>query len=135
MTTLAPQELKHFHQRFENFSKAFQQLEKAVSIETLSEIERSGLIKIFEFSFELAWKCLKDYLKTSGLEKRLPREVIKESFQAELIQDGHIWIEALEKRNLLSHCYDESLALEAEELIKKQFYPILQNFYEKFSKK
>ena len=36
----------------------------------------------------------------------------------ELIRDGHTWIDALQKRNLMAHTYDEERALEAEQLIR-----------------
>ncbi|MGL5084361.1 MAG: nucleotidyltransferase substrate binding protein, partial [Clostridium sp.] len=60
-----------------------------------------------------------------------PRATIQTAFQIELILDGHVWIDALEKRNLMAHTYDESVANESEELIKKSYYPVIKKLYEK----
>ena len=65
-------------QRFQNFEKAFLQFDEAVStIDELSVLEKEGLIQRFEYTFELAWKTLKDYLESQEVEAKFPREVIK----------------------------------------------------------
>ncbi len=56
---------------------------------------------------------MKDVLETDGIIAKSPREVIKQSFALEYIQNGEIWIDMLEKRNLLTHTYQEEIALEA----------------------
>ena len=95
-------------QRFVNFEKAFQTLERTVVIENPSEAERGGLIQFFEVAFELSWKTLKDYLEAGGFQVKSPREVLKQAFQSGIIQDGHAWMEALEDRNLTAHTYNEA---------------------------
>src|SRR5690348_14559170 len=92
-------------QRFENFSKAFQRLQTilmALKAEPQNEIYQIALIGAFQFTFELAWKTLKDYLKYQGISVSLPREVIKQAFHYQLIQEGQIWIDMLEDRNLMA---------------------------------
>ncbi len=91
-------------QRFQNFEKAFNQLETAVSqLEALSDLEKEGMIQRFEYTFELAWKTLKDYLDQKNVEAKFPREVIKQAFKYEIIDNGSLWIEMLEQRNLMAH--------------------------------
>ena len=80
----------------------------AVGKSGLSKVEKDGLIQRFEYTFEPSWETLRDYLRYSGVETDLPRDVIKAAFAAGLIQDGKVWIEMLEKRNLISHTYDEA---------------------------
>ena len=80
----------------------------AVEKPNLSRLEKEGLIQRFEYTFELAWKTLRDYIRFGGVETDLPREVIKEAFANGLIKDGQIWIDMLDKRNIMSHVYDES---------------------------
>jgi len=119
-------------QRFSNFEKAFKQLENAVNLEKLSELERSGLIQTFQYSFELSWKTLKDFLESEGISCSSPRESIKEAFKAGYIEEGHAWIEALDARNMLTHTYNNDLATLAEKNIKEKFYPFLKIFHSQF---
>lgn len=121
-------------QRFQNFEKAHHELSAAVSKPSLSKLERTGLIKTFEFTFELAWKTLKDFLESEGLDASTPREVIKTAFQNKLISNGSLWIEALENRNLLAHTYEENLALNAEKSIKDKYFQFLNEFHMNFLK-
>ncbi len=110
-------------QRFENFDKAYNQLRAAIlDFDKLSILEKEGLIQRFEYTFELAWKTLKDYLEAQGAEAKFPREVIKVAFQYELIQDGELWMDMLEKRNLLAHTYDEERFVFAVRKIKEEYY-------------
>jgi len=108
------------------------QLQRGVALESPNEIEQQGIIQSFEFTFELAWKTMKDYLEAQGVEAMFPREVIKQSFHYELIADGSTWLDMLGKRNLLAHTYDEGLALEANELIKSQYFPLVRILIDRF---
>ena len=119
-------------QRFQNFKKATFQLKEFIEKDTLNKFELQGLIQCFEYTFELAWKTMKDYLQLEGFNVKTPRDTIKTAFQAELIEDGHVWIDALEKRNLLAHTYDESRTLEAEKLIRNNYYNAILKLYIKF---
>ena len=87
------------------------------------------MIQIYEFTFELAWKTLGDYLKEQNVEVRFPKETIKEAFRYELIGDGDMWIDMLEKRNLMSHTYDENRADLAYRLITSSYYEMLKQVY------
>lgn len=118
-------------QRFENYKKSLDHLEKAVVIESMNDIEKAGLIQFFEVSFELSWKVLKDYLESEGYQVKSPRESIKQAFQNELITDGTRWLEALEKRNLASHTYDDSILEELQDLICHSYFPLMKQLREK----
>lgn len=118
-------------QRFNNFEKATNQLQEFIELEQLNKFEVQGLIQCFEYTFELAWKRMKDYLELEGFEVKSPRATIQTAFQVELIKEGHIWIDALGKRNLMAHTYDESVATESEQLIKNSYYPVIKELYEK----
>ena len=87
-------------QRFANFKKATAQLTEFTEKDELNKFEVQGLIQCFEYTFELAWKTMKDYLELEGFNVKSPRATIKTAFQTELIDDGHVWIDALEKRKL-----------------------------------
>ncbi len=120
-----------WQQRLENFGKALKQLEDACDQETYSDLERAGLVQMFEFSFELAWKTLKDLLFSEGYDEKTPRSVIRRSFEVEYLNeaDAETFLDALKKRNLLSHTYEEEAAEKALELIKQAYFPVLQRAY------
>lgn len=117
-------------QRFQNFEKAYQLLERTLKIENLSEAERGGLIQFYEITVELSWKLLKDYLTEDGFIIKSPRGAIKQAFQSEIIKDGRVWLEALESRNLTSHIYNEETAVKVVNEIRGKYFPILTQLYE-----
>ncbi len=121
-----------WQQRFQNLTKAFNQLEQGLAITNPSDIERQGIIQSFEFTFELAWKTLKDYLEAQGVVCQFPREVIKKAFHHQVISAGEVWLDMLGKRNLLAHTYDESLAKESYRLIKQEFSPEIKKLIQWF---
>jgi nucleotidyltransferase substrate binding protein (TIGR01987 family) len=95
--------------KLENYQRALDALKTgAAQIKNLNDLEKDGLIQRFEFTFELAWKLLKDYLISDGMiEPGGPRSTIKAAAQIGLI-DPFSWEEMLEARNTLSHQYDEA---------------------------
>ncbi|MBK9192693.1 MAG: nucleotidyltransferase substrate binding protein [Crocinitomicaceae bacterium] len=109
-------------QRFQNFEKAFHNLKEAVALENPSNVEKAGLIQFYEFTFELAWKTMKDFLESRNVECKFPRDVIKEAFSYQLVQDGDVWMDMLEKRNLMAHTYDEKNSELAFHLIHDSYY-------------
>ena len=121
-----------WHQRFQNLERAFSQLERGLAITDPSDIEQQGIIQSFEFSFELSWKTLKDYLEAQGVTCQFPREVIKKAFHHQIISEGELWLDMLGKRNLLAHTYDEAMAFESYRLIKQDFSPELKKLVQWF---
>ena len=114
-------------QRLESFENALSQLTNACAITDYSDLERAGLVQTFEFSFELAWNTLKDLLFFEGYDEKVPRSIIRKSFEAGYLgeDDCEALLDALDKRNLLSHTYRKELALEAEALIRNSYHPAL----------
>ncbi|WP_295674660.1 nucleotidyltransferase substrate binding protein [uncultured Mucilaginibacter sp.] len=122
-------------QRFQNFEKAFLFFETAVDKASYTPIEVGGLVQAFEFTYELGWKTIKDFLYEQGLSTNFPREAIKEGFQTKIIEDGHTWLQMLEKRNEFSHTYNETVAKEAVKTIKYIYYPAIGQVYRFFKDK
>lgn len=116
-------------QRFQNFERSFVFLDKSCKLESYDELQRAGLVQAFEFTFELALKTLKDYLQNQGLETQFPREVIKQSFTSKLIVDGMLWIEMLDKRNQLTHTYNQEQAEKAVHTIRTRYFPLIEQVY------
>lgn len=115
-------------QRFENLERALAQLGSAIAAHQAmpaNDLFVIALIKAYEFSFELSWKTLKDLLAWNGIDARLPRDVLKQAFATGLLENGQLWIDMLEQRNLIAHTYDQTRALQAAELISHSFWPAL----------
>ena len=127
-----------WQQRFENLDKALGRLHEAVN-GTLQEpgnhLYQIALIGAFQFTFELAWKTMKDYLVYSGVDVSLPRDVIKQAFHHQLIKDGQVWIEMLEERNLMAHVYQEQAALAAGINIRERYLHALEQIHKDLLKK
>ncbi len=125
-------------QRFNNFLKAFLQLEKAVEItraRQLSELEKQGLIQSFEYTHELAWNVLKDFLQARGLKEIFgSKDAVREAFKVNLINDGEVWMEMIEDRNQTSHTYNQDTSEKIFQAIVKKYFAEFVLFKKKFEK-
>jgi len=117
-------------QRFENFEKSFFLLQRISEIKQPSEAEFMGLIQSFEIAFELAWKTLKDFLNAQGHDVKSPRNTIKQAFQDGVVTNGHLWLEALENRNLAAHLYDETKIVDITDKILHQYKELIESLYQ-----
>ena len=119
-----------WRQRFENFSRAVGLLRSALEHgpESLNDLEKEGAVQRFEYTVELAWKVLKDFLEYSGAQitPATPKSVVKLAFAARLIADGQLWIDMLDHRNALSHKYDPTLLGPGLEAIRARYLPALE---------
>lgn len=111
--------INSFQLKLHAFEKALTQLEKALH-EPASEYVRDAAIQRFEFTYELAWKTLQAYLATLDLTVLSPKETLKTAFQQGLIIEAKAWGELHVKRNLTTHTYDEALANEIYDWLKKE---------------
>lgn len=122
-------------QRFQNYKKALTQFSNAVRQNSKDRLAQEGLIQRFEYTFELAWKCLQDILQERGLvEIRGPKPVLEQAFQDGLIHEGLIWMDMLRARNETSHIYDEAVFLEIYNKAKDHFLKPLLDLKEKLEK-
>jgi nucleotidyltransferase substrate binding protein (TIGR01987 family) len=123
-------------QRFSNFLRAFQTLTDAIELSqtrALSPLEQQGLIHGFEFTHELAWNVLKDYLIYQGISDLVgSRDASRSAFKNALIQDGDVWMKMIEARNQTSHTYNIEIAQTIVHSIYVSFYPTFQAFAEQF---
>ena len=125
-------------QRFSNYQSALTQLKDAVHLSMereLSLLEKQGLIQAFEFTHELAWKVMKDYLEyQSAISVRGSRDAVRESFKYNFINDGNIWIEMIETRNISSHTYDKDIAENTVKSIINEYYVEFLDFESRMRK-
>ena len=113
-------------QRLNNYTKALSQLKNAVVLageRDLSELEEQGLIQAFEYTHELAWKTLKDFLNDRGNKEIFgSKDASREAFKYGLIEEGEIWMNMISSRNNSSHAYNEETAKEIIEAILNTYY-------------
>ena len=114
-------------QRFDNFQRVLQSLAEAVQLmqqRPLSRLEEQGLIQGFEFTHELAWNVLKDYLEMEGIQGLVgSRSTVREAFKRGLVADGEAWMDMIEARNLSSHAYNQEVASSIVTAICECYYP------------
>lgn len=114
--------------RFNNYCKALSQLEKFILQKSLNAFEEQGLIKAFEYTFELAWKTLQDLLREKGYEDITgPKPVIDQSFIDGYITDGEGWVKMQKSRNLTSHTYNEVMAEEIATAVKLIYFGLFKD--------
>lgn len=121
-------------QRFSNFEKAIKQLSEGIenNRENPSNLIKEGIIQRFEFTHELAWKVLKDYLEYEGFQNISgSRTTTKEAFNKGLITDGQTWMDMIASRNNTVHTYDEKVLETEFNNIVKRFYPLFLSFQSK----
>ncbi|HRH80329.1 MAG TPA: nucleotidyltransferase substrate binding protein [Thiobacillaceae bacterium] len=115
-------------QRLANYGRAINQLRDAVELSrqrALSNLEKQGVIQAFEFTHELAWNLLKDYLQDQGNQNiRGSRDATREAFKVQLLRDGDQWMAMIQSRNLSSHTYNEHTAEELVNAIIGRYYPL-----------
>ena len=119
-------------QRFNNFEKAFVQLKGAVELSAqreLSKLEEQGLVQAFEYTHELAWNVLKDFLEARGVTDMYgSRDATRKAFTAELIQNGEIWMQMIDSRNQTSHTYNETIAAEIVSAVIHTYFAEFEDF-------
>lgn len=121
-----PEDIR-WKQRFDNYKRALYQLSLAVQLmdqRPLTDLEKQGIIQGFEFTHELAWKVLKDYLEYEGIQGLIgSRSAVREAFKQGLITEDEAWMDMIDKRNLSSHTYNLDLASDLATTIHAIYYP------------
>ena len=124
-------------QRFNNYLRALRTLTEAVELaeeRQLSNLEEQGMVQGFEFTHELAWNVLKDYLEEKGVAGIIgSKDATREAFKNGLIEDGEAWMEMIKARNLSSHTYNPETAEEIVESVLTSFYPAFELMARKFT--
>lgn len=143
-----------WEQRFSNYVKALTKLEQAVNYinhnyrakdapidsdhitDVMEEILIEGLIQRFEYTHELAWNVMKDYVAYQGnFTIGGSRDATREAFQFNLFQNGHIWMDMISSRNKSTHTYNEATAKEIYTKILNEYYPAFLEFRKSMEEK
>lgn len=124
------QQTKRWIQRADNFGKALAQLQAAVElagVRALSRLEAQGLIQGFEYTHELAWNTLRDFLREQGVEGLYgSRDTTRAAFKAGLLKTGENWMDMIRSRNLTSHTYNEDTARQIVRAVLDSYFAEFQ---------
>lgn len=125
--------MKRYDERKQDYHNAVLRLQEAIKIEPTT-LEVDGILHRFEFTFELAWKTIKDYLEYMGFIEKIgsPREVIQTAFKQGVIEDGKNWIDMMLSRNSLSHLYDEEESRKIYKKVQEKYVVLLKELDHKF---
>ncbi|TDT63342.1 nucleotidyltransferase substrate binding protein [Fonticella tunisiensis] len=121
-------------EKYKDYKNALCRLIEALNLQDINDVIIDGIIQRFEFTFELSWKLMKEYLKHEGIEVNSPRSTIREAFSIGLIENGDKWISMLTDRNKTSHIYDEDesreIYLSIKNIYADEFKTLLNKFDE-----
>ena len=114
-----------WEQRFKNYQKALRQLERFLKETDLNDMEEQGLIQAFEYTYELAWNTIKDYLVYQGITDVIgSRDAFRIAYNRGLILEGNIWMSMIESRIKSSHTYNEEVAKEILKEIREKYFKL-----------
>ncbi len=118
-------------QRFSNYEKALAQLTDAIETyrDTENDLIKEGIIQRFEFTHELAWKVMKDFLEYEGYVNITgSRTATREMYNKDLLENGQEWMNMIESRNETVHTYQEKILNEEYNKIVTIYYPLFHSF-------
>lgn len=119
-------------QRFYNYQKALSQLTKFIEKGELNELEEQGIIKAFEYTYELAWNVLKDYYQEQGeVSIQGSRDALRLAFQRGLIADGDNWMKMIKSRTASVHTYNLEVARQINQDIHDIYFQLFIELKEK----
>ncbi|CAN5464671.1 nucleotidyltransferase substrate binding protein [soil metagenome] len=122
-------------QRLIYFKDALYQLNLFLETVELNPMEEQGLIKSFEYNYELGWNLLKDYLEYQGdTQITGSRDALRKAYNRGLISDGDGWMNMIESRNKTTHTYSKVIVDEVLQAIREEHYSLFKELNEKFSK-
>jgi len=132
-------------QRFANYKKALEKLDETVKFylenkdvtnKTINVVSQTALVKSFEFTLELSWNLMKDYLEYDGISEIFgSRDAVRKAFSAGIIKNGQEWLNMIGDRNLSSHTYNETVALELSQKITDIYYGLFKDLKAVMEKK
>jgi len=122
-------------QRFSNYKKALSGLKEFIDKDNLNKLEEQGMIKAFEYTYELAWTTIKDFYENQG-ETGLQgaKDTFRLAFNRGLISEGELWMQMITDRNNTIHTYNEKTAKEIAKNILEHHFGLFVELQDKLEK-
>jgi nucleotidyltransferase substrate binding protein (TIGR01987 family) len=116
-----------WHQRYEYFCKALVRFSEVAMTRDLNDIEENGMIQRFEFTLELGWKVMRDFLFSEGISVWSPKETMRQAFESGYISDWQVWMDMIDLRNTFSHDYDGTFFHKHEVFLRNEAFGALKD--------
>ncbi len=115
--------LENKHENFSNAVNRLNEANVAYKKNSDNDIYQDALIKRFEFTFELAWKTLREFMLEQGytLEILSPKGVISFAWREGIISNEELWLDMLQSRNLSAHDYGRELSADIADKISNRY--------------
>lgn len=125
--------------RFEIFCKTLDNLEEINRISPPYDVVvTAGLCSLFTQCFEQSWRAMKEYLIQEGwaeADTGSPRQILKTSYQAGLIQDESGWMKAMEERKLEIYTFNREVADTMINDTRSLFLPLFRELRRKLERR
>ena len=112
--------------KYENFCSSLGNMKDIYNYEDpYDNVVLTGLVGLYEITFEQSWKMMKEILQNHGYEEGAtgsPKIILKTAYKAGMIKDEELWLRALQARNNVTHSYNQKIALGIVSEAKNEFY-------------
>lgn len=120
--------------KYENFCSSLGNMKDIYNYkEPYDNVVLTGLVGLYEITFEQSWKMMKEILQNHGYEEGAtgsPKIILKTAYKAGMIKDEDMWLRALQARNNVTHSYNQKIALGIVAEAKNEFYKMFTDLKE-----
>ena len=112
--------------KYENFCASLENMKDIYNYEEpYDNVVLTGLVGLYEITFEQSWKMMKEILEIHGFAEGAtgsPKMILRTAYKAGMIKDEELWLSALQERNNVTHSYNRKIAMEIITQAKQKFY-------------
>jgi len=124
--------------KYENFCVSLENMKDIYNYEEpYDNVVLTGLVGLYEITFEQSWKMMKEILEIHGYEEGAtgsPKIILRTAYRAGMIKNEDAWLRALQERNNVTHSYNEKIALEIVRQAKAIFYDLFVQLKDEIDK-
>ena len=126
--------IQYYMKKYENFCSSLGNMKDIYNYkEPYDNVVLTGLVGLYEITFEQSWKMMKEILQNHGYEEGAtgsPKIILKTAYKAGMIKDEELWLRALQARNNVTHSYNQKIALSIVSEAKTEFYKMFVDLKE-----
>lgn len=112
--------------KYENFCVSLENMKDIYNYEEpYDNVVLTGLVGLYEITFEQSWKMMKEILEIHGFAEGAassPKMILRTAYKAGMIKDEELWLSALQERNNVTHSYNRKIAMGIITQVKQKFY-------------
>ena len=112
--------------KYENFCVSLENMKDIYNYEEpYDNVVLTGLVGLYEITFEQSWKMMKEILEIHGFAEgatSYTKMILRTAYKAGMIKDEELWLSALQERNNVTHSYNRKIAMGIITQVKQKFY-------------